>query len=331
MKKVFISYRRSDSATEVGRLYDNLKPIFGSENIFKDLDSIPAGVDFRKVISDAVNGCEVLLAVIGPEWLTTKNTDGFRRIDGEDDFVRIEIAEALKKGVPVIPVLLGTTAMPLEEELPHSLKDLAFRNAIPLRADPDFHNDIKKLSKELVRHIPELENAKIKGNSYSKTVKWIAIALGSIMALALLINNLPLGVESENQLSQQEIADKIELESNQRANERESFKSMSMSEVAQSASTIGNDRRRIAFDAFGLSGSDFLEEGSSPSWQTLEEFTEYSVVTIASLSGGDDSVAGTLYRIEFEKIDNTRWQIVWVGQQWKCYRGGTDWGKTWCP
>lgn len=328
MKKIFISYRRSDSKNETGRLYDNLKPMFGSENIFKDLDSIPAGVDFRKVITEAVSGCEMLLAVIGPTWLTTKNENGVRRIDDVDDFVRIEISEALKKGVPVIPVLLGNTKMPVEAELPTPLKDLAYRNAIPLRSDPDFHNDIKKLSQEIVRHIPELSDVGQRGNSFSKSAKWAVVGISTILILAFLATKFIPDLSSFNQPSKQEIAEIIKSESGQRASDRREYEQISVREISERTSTVGSDRRSIAFDAFGLTE---FEEGALPSDLVLDEYTKYSVVTIVSLQGGDDSVDGARYRIEFEEVDNTRWQVVWAGRQWKCARGSKQWTTGLCP
>src|SRR5262245_25569344 len=69
MSKLFISYRRDDSADVTGRLHDRLKSQFGDEAVFLDVDAIPLGVDFRMSLTDAVNQCDVLLAVIGDHWL----------------------------------------------------------------------------------------------------------------------------------------------------------------------------------------------------------------------------------------------------------------------
>ena len=89
MSKVFISYRRADSAAEAGRLYDRLVPKYGAENVFKDVDSIPLGVDFRKTLGESVGRCQVLLAVIGRHWLSIANPSGGRRLDDSRDFVRL--------------------------------------------------------------------------------------------------------------------------------------------------------------------------------------------------------------------------------------------------
>jgi TIR domain len=103
--RVFISYRRQESSGLAGRLYDRLAARFGDDRVFMDVDTIALGVDFAEVISQVVSSCEVLLAVIGPRWLTVTDEDGRRRLDDPDDLVRLEIAAALKRDIRVIPVL----------------------------------------------------------------------------------------------------------------------------------------------------------------------------------------------------------------------------------
>ncbi len=153
MSKLFISYRRSDSADATGRLYDRLKSQFGDENIFLDIHTNPFGVDFRQCIRDAVNQCEVLLAVIGDHWLDARYADGAqqgsRRLDDPQDYVRIEIESALARGIPVVPLLVGTAAMPTEEDLPDCLKELAFRHAAEARAGPYFDDHVDRLIRGL--------------------------------------------------------------------------------------------------------------------------------------------------------------------------------------
>ena len=110
--KLFISYRRDDSAGYSGRVHDHLQREFGSNLLFMDVDSIPLGVNFNKVLVEEVAKCDVLLAVIGPDWLDARDEKGHRRLDNPDDFVRIEIGTALKRGIPVIPILLQGTRVP---------------------------------------------------------------------------------------------------------------------------------------------------------------------------------------------------------------------------
>jgi formylglycine-generating enzyme required for sulfatase activity len=149
VSKVFISYRRDDSATVAGRIYDHLVQAYGPDNVFKDMDSIPFGIDFRECLSAAVGRCRVLLAVIGRDWLHVTGASGTRRLDDPRDFVRLEIEAALGRGIPVIPVLVGGAAIPGEDQLPEALRSLAYRNALPVRDDPDFHHDMGRLLKGL--------------------------------------------------------------------------------------------------------------------------------------------------------------------------------------
>jgi len=149
---IFVSYRRQDSADVTGRIYDRLIQCFGKEQIFKDVDSIPLGVDFREHLGGVVGKCDVLLAVIGNEWLAA-DTAGRRRIDDAKDFVRIEIEAALERKIPVIPVLVRGASVPTEQELPASLVLLSYRNGIAVRSDPDFHHDMDRLIAGLEAHL----------------------------------------------------------------------------------------------------------------------------------------------------------------------------------
>jgi len=125
---IFVSYRRSDSQGEAGRLFDDLVKHFGDNMVFMDVAGIEAGRDFRKVIEENVAGCGVLLVVMGPEWLNAKDESGARRLDDPSDFVRLETASALRRDIPVIPVLVRGAGMPHAEQLPEDLKELAYRN-----------------------------------------------------------------------------------------------------------------------------------------------------------------------------------------------------------
>ena len=113
--------------------------------MFKDVDSIPLGQDFRGHLNDIVGGCAAVLAIIGPRWIDTRNAAGQRRLEDPDDFVRIELEAALARNVPVVPVLVGHAPMPGTAELPTSLASMAFRQSIEVRPDPDFHNDATRL------------------------------------------------------------------------------------------------------------------------------------------------------------------------------------------
>jgi TIR domain len=142
---IAISYRREDSLPIAGRLYDRLERRFGQKNVFMDFDSIRPGFDFRDQIKETIERSKVVIAVIGHDWLGQK-TDGTRRIDDLTDFVRIEIAHALHRGIPVIPVLVNNTTMPMAESLPADIQDLAFRHALPLDGGLDFRQHAERLN-----------------------------------------------------------------------------------------------------------------------------------------------------------------------------------------
>lgn len=131
-RAIFISYRRDDTEGEAGRLYDDLVRTYGDSSVFMDVAGIEPGLDFRKAIDENVAACGVLLAVIGPTWATITGHDGTRRLDNPSDYVRLEIASALKRGIPVIPVLVHDAHMPALEQLPEDIKDLRYRNSVEL-------------------------------------------------------------------------------------------------------------------------------------------------------------------------------------------------------
>jgi len=150
--RVFISYRRADSTDVTGRIYDRLKEHFGKSAIFKDVDSIPPGVDFKEHLEKAVGKCKVFLVVIGDRWLEAKDEKRRNRLGDPDDFVRIEIESALKRNIMIIPLLVRGASMPAEVKLPPSLRKLVYRNAVPIRPDPDFHGDIDRLIEAITNH-----------------------------------------------------------------------------------------------------------------------------------------------------------------------------------
>lgn len=145
MAKTFISYRRVDNAAFAGRIYDRLTAKLGRRNVFKDVDDIPPGVDFPEYIQSSLRQCAVVLAIIGPGWLSAADAHGRRRLDDPADFVRIEIETALDLGLVLIPVLIDRASMPAAAELPESLQRLARINAIEVRNDPDFTHDAERL------------------------------------------------------------------------------------------------------------------------------------------------------------------------------------------
>ncbi|MBN1513419.1 MAG: peptidoglycan-binding protein [Phycisphaerae bacterium] len=145
---VFICYRRNDSADVVGRIYDRLVERFGRDAVFKDVDSIPLGQDFRHYLSESMARFAVVVVAIGTKWLSC---EGAERLGQDRDFVRIEIESALKLGVPVIPVLVQGATMPGEQDLPTSIARLAYYHGLAVRPDPDFRHDISRLIEGIER------------------------------------------------------------------------------------------------------------------------------------------------------------------------------------
>lgn len=145
MPRIFISYRRDDTASAVGRLYDHLAVEFGDENVFRDIYSISPGSDFEKAIADTVARCEVALVVIGSRWLMTAPGGQRPRIDDPDDFVRREIEAVIAApGIRVIPVLVERGALPPQQSLPTSLRPLVRRQAVEL-TDSRWEYDVGRL------------------------------------------------------------------------------------------------------------------------------------------------------------------------------------------
>lgn len=146
-RKVFLSYRRADSADACGRIYDRLKSSFREKDLFLDVDTIDYGTDFSQFIQDTLTECFVVLAVIGPDWLETLKE---RESKDEIDFVKIELELSLKRHhINVIPIFVGGASMPNPDELPATLKNLPMMNGKPVRAGRDFHHDMNILIKEL--------------------------------------------------------------------------------------------------------------------------------------------------------------------------------------
>ena len=143
MPKIFVCHRREDTADVAGRIFDRLVMNYGDQQILKDLDSIPLGVDFREYLGRMVGECDVLLAVIGPRWLDAEGDTS--RLDDPRDFVRIEIESALTREIPVVPLFVGGASMPSEEDVPESIRPFVYRNGVPVRPDPDFHDDMDRV------------------------------------------------------------------------------------------------------------------------------------------------------------------------------------------
>ena len=148
-QKVFISYRRDDSRYQARLIYDALTQVVPRDNVFMDVDLIPAGADFRNILRGWVEQCDTLLALIGPGWLSaTDPNTGRIRLNDPDDFVRIEIATALERNITVVPVLLDGASIPDVAALPPDLAQLPYRNAENVDHSR-FTDDVARLIRKL--------------------------------------------------------------------------------------------------------------------------------------------------------------------------------------
>jgi hypothetical protein len=187
---IFISYRRSDSSDVAGRIYDHLVEKYSRECVFKDVDSIPLGVPFPQRLEDLIAKSDVMVAVIGPNWLNAVDENGSRRLDAPKDYVRAELETALKLRVPVIPLLVSNSSMPQATDLPQAIRFLTDQNGMSVRADPDFGNDMRRL----LVGIDRLHNVSRGRDSATETFiskrilarrkAWVAIAVTLLLGLA---------------------------------------------------------------------------------------------------------------------------------------------------
>ncbi len=189
MARIFINYRRDDAPGVAGRLGDRLAQNFSQSDIFMDVDAMQPGLDFVKQLDEQVAKCDVLLAVIGPSWLNATDEKGHRKLDLPRDFVRIELTCALKREIPVIPLLVNGAAMPSEDDLPDDLKPLTHRHALELR-HTRFAADSEAIVRALHRILP-------------RRTKWLQIAGSLTLAVTCILGGiawwaLPLGRNENN-------------------------------------------------------------------------------------------------------------------------------------
>lgn len=149
-RRIFLSYRRDDTGADAGRIFDRLEAHFGPGNVFKDVDSIPPGADFRRHVISYIGSCDAVLVLIGSNWTLVRDGSNKARLLQSDDLVRIEIETALNiDGIRVIPVLVGGAALPQSNDLPVTLQPLLLKHAATVRRDPDFSRDVQRLIESL--------------------------------------------------------------------------------------------------------------------------------------------------------------------------------------
>lgn len=182
MAKIFLNYRRSDTAGHAGRIAIALREHFGEDQVFQDIETIAPGSDFQSVIEKAVGGCQVLIVLIGNTWLTESDDQGGRRLTQPADFVRLEIATALRRKVKILPVLVEGARMPSEEDLPDDIKRLSKRQSLEL-SDTRWDYDCERLLKAVDALTP-------KPNRYQ----------GALMALLLILLSAGVAIGIANYL-----------------------------------------------------------------------------------------------------------------------------------
>jgi TIR domain len=202
MPKIFLSYRRLDTAAITGRIFDRLVAHFGRHAIFMDVDDIPVGTDFRKHIDGVLRQCDIFLAVVGAKWLGVDLAEMPRILD-ETDPIRNELRTALQIELPIIPVLVDGAKMPSARELPDDLRQVAARNAAEVSSGRDFDSQIRHLIGSIDRIIaqgnkePNSEEAATVENradryaaadsKESKTKSWLSYLIRNLAVPVILV------------------------------------------------------------------------------------------------------------------------------------------------
>lgn len=196
MTRIFVSYRRDDSAPTTERIVDWIGDAFGRHAVFQDVLSIPAGTDFRRHIAGAIRRSDAQVVVIGPHWLDARDEDGQRRIDQREDSVRVEIETAFAVGTPIVPLLVDGARMPTEEQLPWGLRELAGINALRVRHNPDFAGDMAEVIATIrrVRVSPRRRRLSAELDRLARPGRLRLAELGGLLAVVIaLVGVLALG------------------------------------------------------------------------------------------------------------------------------------------
>ncbi len=195
-KNIFISYREKDTAGETGRLADSLLQYFEADQVFRDIDKIEPGIDFSEAISKSLEACDVMLAVIGPDWATITHPNSTDpRLKDPNDWVRIEIASALSRNIRVVPVLVNGAVLPTSNQLPHDLQGLLRRQSYEVsnrRWQYDTENLAAFLEKSVgipakPRHNPNQPNPKQATGGIMNLLKYGLIGLGALFIILMIV------------------------------------------------------------------------------------------------------------------------------------------------
>jgi hypothetical protein len=172
-----------------GRICDHLKARYGGDSVYMDIDNIPLGIDFRDHIYGALDKADVLVVIVGQKWLGT-DQNGQHRIAGDNDFVRAEIEAALKRNIPVVPVLVDGATMPGPSNLPDSLKPFTFRHAAAIDTGVDFHQHMDRLTRSLDRMVgaePRWEGRRTRLRTAARQARWALPGMAAMAAITAAI------------------------------------------------------------------------------------------------------------------------------------------------
>jgi hypothetical protein len=181
--RLFLSYRRDDTAGRAGRLFDGLTQRLGPGRVFQDVEAIAPGLDFERAVADSLESADASVVVIGPEWATVTAPGGGRRLERDDDFVRLEVGVALRSERPVVPVLVGGAEMPRPEDLPDELRPLLKRQAFTVR-DSAWNDDVDDLVRALRSQLPDPDRRRRRPLAVAAVVVLVAVA-GAVAAVLL--------------------------------------------------------------------------------------------------------------------------------------------------
>ncbi len=181
-KRVFISYRREDTAAAAGRVYDRLSRLLAKPNVFFDVSTIGGGEDFARKIASEISKSDATLAFIGDKWLEKSPSGGGPRICEPDDYVRAELRTALSRPLLVVPVLVGGARMPRPEQLPEDIRAITAKNALPLR-----HESFDDDTENIVAAVLGLKAGERAWEDKGSLGIKIAYAVGAALAVSMLL------------------------------------------------------------------------------------------------------------------------------------------------
>jgi len=173
MPSIFINYRHADGSGYAGRIFDRLRSQFGDGEVFRDVDRIASGTRFPEMIARQLEDCRVFIVVIGPTWLGAGDQGAVRRLDDPDDWVRTEIATALRRNICIVPVTVGGASPPAARDLPDEVKGLANWQRRDLRDGDTWDSDLDLL----VRRIAAELGSKAPTAKHRSVLMWSGIAL----------------------------------------------------------------------------------------------------------------------------------------------------------